>query len=203
MPSRSVKQATRSMVLPMGRALARIGLTANGVTLVGLLFAFAVAFALERGWRALAFGCLAISAFCDLLDGAVARARDGGSSFGAALDSAVDRVGEAAIFAGILIASTRDGARERFVWIWSLALTSSFLTSYVRARAEGLGIRCEVGLLERPERLGLLALIVVAGTRWTEWGLGLIAILGTITVFQRILHIRVASRSGGSKGEGR
>jgi CDP-diacylglycerol---glycerol-3-phosphate 3-phosphatidyltransferase len=197
MPSRSVKQATRDMVLPMGRALARIGLTANGVTLVGLLFAFAVAFALERGWRPLALGCLAISAFCDLLDGAVAKARGGGSSLGAALDSSADRIGEAAIFAGLLAATVRDGAKERFVWIWSIALTSSFLTSYVRARAEGLGLRCEVGLLERPERLGLLALIVIAGTRWTEWGLGLLGVLGTITVFQRILHVRTASRSGG------
>jgi CDP-diacylglycerol---glycerol-3-phosphate 3-phosphatidyltransferase len=197
MPSRSVKDLARATALPVGRGLARMGLTADGVTFAGLLFALAVAAALGSGHRIYAVAFLLVSSMCDLLDGAVARARGGGSMFGATLDSVVDRAGEAAILTGILVVGLRDGARERFLWIWSAALTASFLVSYVRARAEGLGIRCEVGLLERPERLGLLAIVILAGPRWTEVGLDLLAVLGLFTVLQRLLHVhRVASGRG-------
>jgi CDP-diacylglycerol---glycerol-3-phosphate 3-phosphatidyltransferase len=199
MPSRSVKDRARAAALPLGRGLARAGVSADGVTITGFLFALAVAVALAGGHRIRAVAFLLASALCDLLDGAVARARGGGSSFGAVLDSAVDRAGEAVILSAILVAGLREGGRERFVWIWSVSLTASFLVSYVRARAEGQGLRCEVGLLERPERLGLLAIIILAGARWTEWGLGLLAILSLLTVMQRLLHVRRAARERGSE----
>ncbi len=198
MPSRSLKETTRALALPLGRGLARIGFTANGVTLIGLLFAFAAAVAIARDSRALGLVCIGVSSLCDLLDGAVARAATGGSSFGAALDSVVDRLGEAAIMAGVLVGALHQGAQERYVWIWSAALTASFLISYVRARAEGLGMRCEVGLLERPERLGFLAILALVGPRWGEWVLAILAVLGTFTVFQRLLHVRRLSRERGA-----
>jgi CDP-diacylglycerol--glycerol-3-phosphate 3-phosphatidyltransferase len=193
-----MKEAARGLVVPVGKGLARIGLTANAVTLIGLLFAFATAGLASVGERRLAFACLVVSSLCDLIDGAVARAGGGGTRFGAALDSVVDRAGEAAILTGVLVAALRQGAQERFVWVWSIALAASFLVSYVRARAEGLGMRCEVGLLERPERLALLSILLLAGPRWGEWILAVLAALGTFTVLQRLLHVRRVSMERGT-----
>ncbi len=196
MPSHSMKRWARNLAAPVGGGLARIGVSANAVTLSGLLFAAACGFFLGRGDYAAGLACLLASSLCDLLDGAVARSRGrGGSPLGATLDSAVDRYGEAMILTGVLVDGVlhRDQG-ETFLWLWSLALAASFLTSYVRARAEGLGFRCEVGLLERPERLALIGLLCVIGPRAAMWILGALAVGGHITVVQRILHLRREAR---------
>lgn len=196
MPSLSIKRAVRSLAAPVGAGLARLGISANAVTLFGLILAAACGFFLGRGDYGAGLACLLASSLCDLLDGAVARSRGRtGSPFGAALDSVVDRYGEAMILTGVLV----DGVLHRdhgasFVWLWSLALTASFLTSYVRARAEGLGFRCEVGLLERPERLALMGLLCLIGPRSAPWILGALAVGGHITVLQRVLHLRKEAR---------
>ncbi len=204
MPSASIKNLTRGLALPIGRALAAVGITANAVTFAGLILAAGCGALLATDRRAGAFACLAGSALCDLLDGAVARARGGGGSIvGAAFDSTVDRYGEALVLAGVLILRVRqDAAAQWFIWLWILALIGSFLTSYVRARAEGLGLRCEVGILERPERLGLMALFPILGGRYAPWVLGALALGGHITFIQRLALVRreMRSRGGGAKG---
>jgi CDP-diacylglycerol---glycerol-3-phosphate 3-phosphatidyltransferase len=199
MPSASLKNFARGFALPVGRALSSIGITANAVTFAGLLFAGGAGVLLGFDRRLAAFACLAGSGLCDLLDGAVARARGGGgSTFGAAFDSTADRYGEALILAGVLLFRIRQGGIDDwFVWLWVLTLVGSFLTSYVRARAEGLGLRCEVGLLERPERLGLMALFPALGPRFAPWILGALALGSHITFVQRLIHIR---RTASSKG---
>jgi CDP-diacylglycerol--glycerol-3-phosphate 3-phosphatidyltransferase len=204
MPSASLKRWARNLAAPVGTLLARIGISANTVTLSGLLLAIACGFFLGRDNWAAGLACLLASALCDLLDGAVARSRGGsGSPLGASLDSAVDRYGEAMILTGVLVNGiVHRHQGEAFLWIWSLALTASFLTSYVRARAEGLGYRCEVGLLERPERLALLGLLCVIGPRGSIWILGALAVGGHVTVVQRILHLRrEVRRNRSSRGE--
>ena len=103
MPSLSIKRAVRSLAAPVGAGLARLGISANAVTLFGLILAAACGFFLSRGNYGAGLACLLASSLCDLLDGAVARSRGRtGSPFGAALDSVVDRYGEAMILTGVL-----------------------------------------------------------------------------------------------------
>ena len=202
MPSPLLKERGRGLVQPVGRGLASIGITANAVTFAGLASAAAcgVSLALDHWLLALLF--LVVSALCDLLDGAVARAGGGtGTAFGATLDSTADRYGEALILAGLLIDGVRRGAGDWFLWLWVLALASSFLTSYVRARAEGLGLRCDVGLFERPERLALLALLCLLGPRFAPYLLGALALGAHITVIQRLGLVRRVTRGGGGEGQ--
>ena len=100
------------------------------------------------------------SVLLDLLDGALARARGGGSVFGAVLDSAGDRVADAAIFGSLIWWFSGAGDNRLLLLLALLCLVLGVLTSYVKARAEGVGIRCDVGIVERLERL----LLVLFGT---------------------------------------
>lgn len=203
MPSDAIKRTVRGATAPVGRVLDRIGVTANGVTIFGLLFAAGCGAAVSVGRWGLGLALLVASALCDLLDGAVARAgRTGGSRLGAALDSTVDRYGEGLILIGILADRMMRGepeGRMLLVWLWGFALIGSFLTSYVRARAEGMGLRCEVGIMERPERLALLGLLLLVGVRATLPVLGILALGGHVTFLQRLAHVH-RSTSGGPGG---
>jgi phosphatidylglycerophosphate synthase len=152
--------------------------------------------ALARGAWPLALALLVASALCDLLDGAIARASGRpGSKMGAALDSTVDRYAESLVLGGFLVDQVRRGAGDLFLWVWVLALTGSFLTSYVRARAEGLGLSCEVGIMERPERMLLLALLCVLGPGAAIWILAILAAGAHVTFLQRLRHIHRLVRS--------
>lgn len=190
-----IKRAVRGAVDPIGRGLARIGLSANLVTGLGLVFAAVAAYGFVREDRALAFGFLLASGLFDLLDGAVARARDphGTPSFGAAFDSTLDRYGEGLVLGGVLIGLASRGAPSWLLWLALLAGIGSFLVSYVRARSEGLGIACEVGLVERPERLALILLLALLGRPGEPWILGALALLTHITFIQRLHHVHLAS----------
>jgi CDP-diacylglycerol---glycerol-3-phosphate 3-phosphatidyltransferase len=113
------------------------------------------------------------------------------SSFGAFLDSTLDRLSESAIFVGLIFfyAST---AHPYGALLAGIAMTFSLLTSYARARAEGLDIDCKVGLLERAGRVVILSVFSIAGLPTV--GLGLLAAGALITTAQRILHVRRATR---------
>lgn len=190
----AIKRAVRGAVDPLGRGIARIGLSANFVTGLGLVFAAVSAYGFVREDRALAFGFLLASGLFDLLDGAVARARDPhGTPFGAAFDSTLDRYGEGLVLGGILIGLASRGAASWLLWLALLAGIGSFLVSYVRARSEGLGISCEVGLVERPERLILILLLALLGRPGEPWILGALALLTHITFIQRLHHVHLAS----------
>lgn len=189
-----LKRTVRGALEPVGRALARIGLSANAVTILGLIFAATAAYGFVREDRVLAFAFLLASGLSDLLDGAVARARDPqGTAFGAAFDSTLDRYGEGLVLGGVLIGLAVRGAPGWLLWIALLAGIGSFLVSYVRARSEGLGIPCEVGLVERPERLVLLLLLALAGRPGEPWILGALALLTHVTFIQRLHHVHRAS----------
>lgn len=201
MPHPALKKAGRGLATPIGRALAGAGVSANAVTAAGLVAAAACGLFLARGRWIVALLFLVASALCDMLDGAVARAKGGGGSrMGAALDSTFDRYGEAVILAGVLVDAWTRETSPWFVWLWVAALVASFLVSYVRARAEGLGLSCEVGLLERPERMALLGLLCILGPRAAVPILGILAVLGHVTIVQRLLHVRRAARSAEREG---
>lgn len=127
----------------------------------------------------------------DALDGAVARESNRTSTFGAFLDSTLDRLSEAAVFAGIIFLYASSSSPSGTL-LASLAMTFSLLTSYTRARSEGLGIPCEVGLLERAGRVVLLSAASLLG--FLGIGLALVAAGALVTTGQRILHVRRETR---------
>src|SRR3990172_331534 len=144
------------LLSPVAGFLAGLGVTPNQLTVIWLLLQVGIGAVLAAGYlRAGGILVLLLSPF-DMLDGALARHTGSTSSFGAFLDSTVDRIAEAAIIGGLIVYLLRAGDSPGVVAAY-LALVGSFLVSYTRARAEGLGLHGESGLVARPERLVLLA----------------------------------------------
>ncbi len=179
---------------PVVTRLARAGVTADMVTVTGTLGAIAGAVLLiARG--ELFWGAATVTVFVllDMLDGALARARGGGSAFGAVLDSTCDRAVDAAVFGALVWWYTGAGENRLLALLALLGLTLGVLTSYIKARAEGVGIPCDVGLVERTERL----ILVLTGTGLTglgipyavDVGLWLLVAGGAVTVGQRVVAV--------------
>src|SRR6266403_390731 len=171
-------------------ALARI--SPNILTFLGLLInvvaavLFGYANAENQPRMFLYAGLVIIGAgFFDLVDGRVARATNQVTRFGAFFDSVVDRYSDAALFFGLLVYYSRGG-RFFYVVLTALAMISSVMVSYTRARAESIIDTCKVGFMERPERLVLL--IIGAGFNRMAPVLWVIAVLSTITVAHRIFY---------------
>lgn len=190
-----LKISFRAAARPLGSVLARVGVSANGITILGVLLAFPSAYGFYAGSRSWAFFGLLGSALADLLDGAVARAGGrSGTRFGAALDSTLDRYGEGVVLGGIVLGLA---SREAPFWLLSVATLAgigSYLVSYVRARSEGLGIACEVGFMERPERIVCLLTLALWGDGGAPWVLSVLAVLTHLTFAQRLLHIQRSDR---------
>src|SRR4051812_12708321 len=169
------------------------------VTLTGTLGAVAGAVLLIATGH-LFWGAFTVTLFVllDMLDGALARARGGGSVFGAVLDSTGDRAADAAIFGGLVWWYSGAGDNRLLVLLALLCLVLGVLTSYVKARAEGVGISCDVGVVERTERL----ILVLVGTGFTGLGipyalhvaLWLLLVGSAVTVGQRFAAVRRGSR---------
>jgi len=186
-------------VRPLAERLVRVGVTADAVTVVGTVGAVAGALAFfTRG--DLFVGTLVIWAFVmlDMVDGAVARLRGGSSRFGAVLDSTLDRVADAAVFGALVWWFAGAGDSSPLLLASLLCLVLGSLISYVKARAEGAGLRCDVGLVERPQRLT----IGLAGTGLDGLGVpyalavALWALVGlsVVTVGQRMLEVHRQAR---------
>jgi len=180
---------------PVARGIAALGITANMLTITGLLFGIGAGFCIARGLLKTAGALILIGGTFDLMDGAVARVRKVSNSFGALLDSVVDRYSEGAIFVGLAIYFSRfsSGIQEMVTGLalTCLGLLSAFLVSYVRARAEGLQVECKVGLMQRPERIVLLSLGVIFRNLFVNVNflivvLWILVILSHITVLQRV-----------------
>jgi phosphatidylglycerophosphate synthase len=209
------KSRGRSWFLPLARWLAAKGAKPDHLTIAGLACSLVAALLLGRGAFLGAAILIGLSGLCDILDGDVARVRGVVSRFGAFLDSTLDRIGEGALYAGLAVhyfTRTQRGAfylRGAFegsaewgdadgntLGILCLAiLLLSFLVSYTRARAEGLGLECKVGIMERPERMLTLAAGTVLGHRFMPGVLGVLFILTLVTVLQRVYHVRKLTRT--------
>ncbi len=177
---------------PGARLFIRLGVSPNGITLIGLAGSGGAAVLVAQGLLAWGGLALIVASALDMFDGAVARATGRVSKFGGLLDSVADRVSEAAVLAGMLAHFLREsddlGALLAFA-----AMATSFMVSYVRARASGLGVDCEVGVLTRVERVVLLTASLVVGEWWAPaipWALAIIAVLAAVTAVQRVLHVR-------------
>lgn len=188
-----VRAGWDELMRPVGRALARTPLTPNAITLLGVVLQGVVTWQILDG-RILVAGLLGIvSGFADAFDGAVAKAKGLTSKFGALLDSTTDRLADGMIFGAIawLYGVAPDiGSHDR-QWVAALALGTlvvSFLVSYVKSRAEALGFECNVGLVERGERL----VIINAGLILDLVPPALIVLFAAsvVTFLQRLLHVR-------------
>jgi CDP-diacylglycerol--glycerol-3-phosphate 3-phosphatidyltransferase len=136
----------------------------------------------------------------DMLDGALARVRGSTGTFGAFLDSTLDRVGDASVFAGIAIWLATRGHDRLLAVVALFCLVAGLLVSYAKARAEGLGVRCDVGIAERTERL-LIGLVAIGlsglGVPYVlSVGLWILAVLSAITFGQRVYAVHRAAGQG-------
>ena len=190
------KAAAYYLTGPAVRLLARTPVTPNTITWFGFLLAVAAAILIVGGNLVAAGIVVLIAGFFDIIDGALARRTDRITRFGGILDSTIDRLSEAVLLLGILglFLLTEEQpalvtflAREWSVSLVFIAVTGSFLVSYIRARAEASGLECQVGLFTRVERVVVLVLglwlnqLVVA--------LAIIAAFSFITAGQRLLHV--------------
>lgn len=185
-----LKEPVTRMIVPICRGALRLGISANVVTFLGALGVIASSFYFfPRG--ELLLGTLAISLFAlsDLFDGTLARlSNSSGTKWGALLDSTLDRISDAAIGIGIWAYLRGEGGASQFVALAVLVLGG--LIPYIRARAESLGIACNVGLAERAERL----IVLMIGTGLAGLGLALalpvalwvLLLLSLVTVAQRM-----------------
>jgi len=190
-----VKEIARSIVGPLADGLAAAGVSPNHLTLAGLVFSGAAGAAAATGRLRLGAVLLILGGVCDMLDGAVARRHGHVTRFGAFLDSTVDRASEMVFFAGVALYYHHAEPSGLYLVLSVLALGGSFLISYARARAEGLGLSCEVGLLERPERLVLIIAALLVGPVGLKAVLWILTPLAYFTSWQRIAHVR-AETSG-------
>lgn len=187
----------RNSTLRLGEFLARLGLTPNMVTAIGLLLNLITAVIIARGqlqWGGL---MLLVASGFDMLDGAVARASGTVTRFGGFLDSTLDRYSEAVVYAGVLyyLLGTDDYLAGALLVFASTA--GSLLISYARARAEAAGFKASVGLLARPERVLVLAVGLIFGQLIAA--LWILAIGTHLTVWTRIAHVwRLSAATGES-----
>ncbi|HLF28147.1 MAG TPA: CDP-alcohol phosphatidyltransferase family protein [Anaerolineae bacterium] len=177
---------------PMADALMHLGLTPNTLTCLGFLANVGVGLLAATGNLIVAGLVFFVSGLFDGLDGALARRIGVTSKFGAFLDSTLDRYSEAFVLFGVFIYSGDRGLvlEERLVYA---TLVGSLLISYTRARAEGLGLDCKIGLLTRFERFFLMAGMLIL--QQVTVGLLILSILTHLTAIQRIIHVWRATRS--------
>ena len=182
---------------PFGGALARTPLTPDQVTVFGVLLQGVSAWYITQGRLFVAALIAVVAALADAFDGALARAKGTARPFGALLDSTTDRLADALYFlpvAWLYGVSPDEGHDSELVALLALvALVSSFLVSYVKARAEGLGFDCNVGIAERAERL--IVIILALAFDVLPWGVGIIAVASIITFFQRLFYVRAQTRT--------
>ena len=211
----TTRQRVRNIANPIALALGRLGLTPNALTLIGFVGTCVAAFAAARQWWLAAGVLVLVFGIFDMFDGALARATNRESRLGAFYDSVFDRAGEVVVYVGI-VWGTLDLGLWLPVVLAAAALAASTMGSYVRAKSEGLGFTsgtgmASVGLAPREVRVAILGVgLIVAGLRTSFPGtidlpgalayplsglaidatLGLITVLATVTVIQRILHVR-------------
>jgi phosphatidylinositol phosphate synthase len=200
----------RSLASRSVASLARTGITPNVLTTTGVSLCLAAAVLVPFENRAdkvlvywLAAGLFVVGSLLDILDGALARVGDKATPFGAFIDSTTDRVGEGAMLAAIALVFSRQG-KDWAVVIAVAAVVGSFLVSYTRARAEALGLKGDVGLGSRAERVVLItAGLVFAPWGGLPWAIVALAATAWLTVVQRILHVSKQLSGGTSANDQR
>ena len=192
------RASVSKVTLPIGRVLVRIGITPDAITLFGTAATIAAALTLfPMGYLFPAALVITFFVMFDMLDGATARARGGGTKYGAVLDATCDRLADGAIFAGIAWWAIYTADNKPLLIATLICLVTSQVISYAKARAEASGLDGDGGWIERPDRL----IIVLSAVGLSElfnipWladvGMWVLAVGSVITVFQRMWSVRTS-----------
>jgi CDP-diacylglycerol--glycerol-3-phosphate 3-phosphatidyltransferase len=164
--------------------LHRVGVTPNTVTYTSFVLTAATSVLLATGYFLAGGGILLFASLLDLVDGSLARATGQSSTFGAFLDSTLDRYSESVTFMALAYYYAGVNQQPLLVVLVFVTIVGSLMVSYTRARAEGLNIECKEGWMQRPERIALL----IFGL-WTGWMLPVLATLAILTNFTAIQRI--------------
>ncbi|MFI5370189.1 MAG: CDP-alcohol phosphatidyltransferase family protein [Candidatus Eisenbacteria bacterium] len=214
-----LRSGAHAMLDPLVSALAGVGVRPDHLTVAGTGLSVVASIAFFEGGFRLAALILALAGVCDILDGQLARRQGVPSRFGAFLDSTLDRLSDGVVLAGIagyymahlldLVIDPRQAVSEisrgleprtwAVVSLTAIAgLILSYMVSYTRARAEGLGLTCRVGWFERPERMLLLIVAALFGVGpYMPAALLILAILSLVTAIQRVTHVWKITRGAG------
>ena len=200
-----LRPAMTRIFTPVGAALARTPITPNMITVAGTVGVVGGALGLFPIGELFpgAFTCT-IFVLLDMVDGVLARIKGTSGAWGAFLDSTMDRLADAGIFSGLVIWFMLGGRNPLLAGVCLFCLVMGLLVSYTKARAEGLGLRCDVGLIERPERM-LISLIAVGvsglGVPYIlNVGLWALAVGSAFTFGQRVLAVHQAARAAADTG---
>jgi len=193
--SNRLKEAARGFLAPLVRLAGRLGITPNGVTVIGFCVVVLAAGLVATGHLLTGAAVLVAGSLLDAVDGALARATGGTTTFGSFPDSTVDRAAEAILYIAIVAYFLGFNADPLApVLLTLVALCGSFMVSYTRAKAEAIGVSASVGLAPRTERLVLIVAGIALAGIGIETGLigaiGAIAALAAATTVQRIWHVR-------------
>jgi CDP-diacylglycerol--glycerol-3-phosphate 3-phosphatidyltransferase len=184
--AKDLKPAVLAILRPLTTALIRSGIHPNALTVVGLVISCIAGWVYAAGSLGWAAFVLLLAGLFDMLDGAVAREGHRISRFGAFLDSNVDRYAEIVVFVGIVWRFHGDLVTQIAALF---AITGSLMVSYTKARAEGLGQEVHGGMLQRPERIVLLALGSLFGLIGLKIVLWILAVLTNLTSIQRMMLV--------------
>lgn len=204
---RWVQKPFDAVLTPLARSLGERGVTPNAITTVGTLVLVASGAAFAAASVRLGGLLLLLSGVCDVLDGKVARGNGLVTTFGAFYDSTLDRIGEAVLLLGIawyfVAGGVAPGLAPFAMAVTFVAAGAGLIVSYARARAEGLGLECKVGIAQRAERiLGLGAPTLFFGAGPNGYLLlalvTALAVLAVITVIQRIVYVYRITRAPGA-----
>ncbi len=190
-----VRPAIGQLVDPVADALLRLKVHPDAVTVAGTAGVVGGSLVFfPRGMFLLGTVIVAVSVLTDLLDGAMARRLGTAGRFGAWLDSTCDRIADAAIFSGLVLWFAGDGDDRLLAGVALFCLVAGGLVSYAKARAEGLGLRCDVGLAERAERVILVLFATGLAGLGVQYalaaGLWLLGVATAVTFVQRLVEVR-------------
>ncbi|MEE9594055.1 MAG: CDP-alcohol phosphatidyltransferase family protein [Candidatus Hydrothermarchaeales archaeon] len=177
------------MLIPLAKRLSNIGFSPNSLTIIGFVASTVAAFFLSQSNLVVALFFMILASVLDVMDGAVARASNGISNLGAYLDSLLDRYADAFILLGLMVY-----LGGHYVLV-TIVLAGTLLVSYARAKAEALGVRGDVGLAERAERLLILMVatfLELMGISAFYPALIILAIITHFTVLQRAYYLYVS-----------
>ncbi|MDB5075240.1 MAG: CDP-alcohol phosphatidyltransferase [Chloroflexi bacterium] len=191
--NKSVQDWVRSQAIRLMQPLLNSPITPNSITVTGLVFTLFVALLAGAGYLFAAGVVLALTSVTDIADGALARARNECTDYGAFFDSLLDRIGEAVIGVGIIVYYVNHGHALEGSLLTYLSVCGALMVSYARARAEGLGLDCSVGFMARPERIVVMCagflLFPVFGLWILSASLWVLLVTTFFTTGQRLYHV--------------
>jgi len=191
--NKSVQDWVRGLAIKLVRPLLKAPITPNWITVIGLIFTLVVALLVGAGYLMAGGIVLALTSVTDIADGALARARNICTDYGAFFDSLLDRIGEAVIGVGIIIYYVNHGHAMEGSLLTYLSVSGALMVSYARARAEGLGLDCSVGFMARPERIVVTVAGLVLSAPFGLWvltaSLWILLVTTFLTTAQRLLHV--------------